>query len=79
MVASRVGEYNVLDGHWGAWWKSNPKYLVHYANVTPKLKFTVEEFLEKEPKGKIPTEDIFTDNRTVEKLIKKLDLSALMS
>ena len=62
MVASRIGEYNVLDGHWGAWWKSNPKYLVHYANVTPKLKFTVEEFLEKEPKGRIPTEDIFTVN-----------------
>ena len=63
MVSSKIGEYNVLDGHWGAWWKSNPKYLVHYANVSPKLNFTIEGFLEKEPKGKIPTEEIFTINK----------------
>ena len=47
-------DYNVLDGHWGAWWKSNPKFVVHYANVSPKLNFTIEKFLEQEDRGKVP-------------------------
>ena len=54
LVAKHYGDYNVLDGHWGAWWKSNPKFVVHYANVSPKLNFTVEKFLEQEDRGKVP-------------------------
>lgn len=76
MVASKIGEYNILDGHWGAWWKTNPKYLIHYANIKPKIEFTVEEFLEKEPRGKIPKEEIFTMDV---KKYKRQDLSTFMT
>ena len=54
LTAKYYGKYNVLDGHWGAWWKSNPKYVIHYANVSPKLNWTKEKFLEQENRGRVP-------------------------